>query len=416
MGKRPREEKDKKPGSTPIPMTPVAATDHPASRMDSGGFKRTLSAVVEQDAKRIASLRTRPSINVKSGLSQSSKPVPMTSPPRATRSMRNQRWNGDAQAGASSPGGWMEPMHGTNQVAAVTDDFNPVSESPNTTIRRILGTSNQPVQSLDLPLSDDKPTDQVEWSTNLSAFFDVEGFSTDQATHGRSPTPETTDFHRALSSGARKKREQGLRRTYSVAETETDDDVISQLFNRTSSAGIGSSSPAPFDFSQLPPSSPPVSLSSDLPHSALLLSSPDLSSPSFSGSPLDQPITTTATTTTYNITRRWTPEKKSSLLRQSFIPGMTKVESFDFGEFLHTSQSTPGDGGGGVEMDFGMGMGEWELFGGTGNVNGGGMESSSGAAEGMLGGGSGSSHTGLGMGSGSDGEDWLRAFSDSLGG
>lgn len=68
--------------------------------------------------------------------------------------------------------------------------------------------------------------------------------------------------------------------------TLEEDTVLSQLFNRTSSIAGPGSSPSGFDFSQLPPSSPPMSvLSSDaLPHSALLLSSPvKKNTPSVSG-------------------------------------------------------------------------------------------------------------------------------------
>ena len=194
-----------------------------------------------------------------------------------------------------------------------SDNFNPISESPNTAIRRILG-NGMPMQSLDMPLSDDgcthRPTDgsNIDWGTDLSAYFDVEGFSqpTDP-THGRSPPPETTEFHRALSSGSRRRREQ---------TSTDDDDVLSQLFNPTSSAGNLGSSPSPFDFSALPPSSPPE-MHDDLPHSALLLSSPDNSPMGFS--PLDR-----------EFTFRISPEKeKTSNLKHSFTPVDEKT-SLDF--------------------------------------------------------------------------------------
>jgi hypothetical protein len=134
--------------------------------------------------------------------------------------------------------------------------------------------------SLDLPLSDDAPSadntvnntnnnsgdgnNTFDWSTDLSAFFDVEGYALNHPSNGPAPS----------------------------IKTETDeDDSLSQLFNRTSSAMIESSpSLVPFDFSQLPPSSPPMP--SDLPHSALLLSSPDLS-------PLDSRISPAS--------GKWTP-------------------------------------------------------------------------------------------------------------
>jgi len=308
-------KRDKTTGMTPAP-TPSSHNDRPASRIDSGGgFKRTLSAVVEQDAQRIASLRYRPSAP-KSSLNQSHKAIPMTSPPRAStsasRSMRNVRWNGNAHAGASSPGGWAEPMHpGVPQ----SDNFNPVNESPNTAIRRILGTEI-PMQSLEMPLSDDgtmsRPTDAAtfNWDTDLSAFFDVEGFSLDSdPAQGRSPPAEPTKFHRALSSAARRRRE----------ETATEDeDALSQLLNRASSIGL-ESSPIPFDFSQLPPSSPPV-MPNDLPHSALLLSSPDNSPMGYS--PLDR-----------ELTYRISPEKRSGL-HQSFMPNDEK-SNLDYADPHH---------------------------------------------------------------------------------
>ena len=277
----------------------------PAPRIDtSSGLKRTLSTVVEQDAKRIASLRVRSS--GKSSLNRSSTPRPLTSPPRgsnsASRSVRNARWNVLAQAGASSPLGWAEPMQ---PIFPQSDSFDPVNESPNTAIRRILG-SDMTLQSLELPLSDDgtilRPTDRTSfnWDPDLSDFFDVERFSLDaDPAQGRPPAPQTTDFHRALPSGARRRRE-GI-------PTE-DDDVLSQLFNRTSSNGNLESSPAPFDFSQLPPSSPPM-MPTDLPHSALLLSSPDNSPMEFS--PLDR-------------YQRISPDKKSRL-HFSFTPSAKKT-------------------------------------------------------------------------------------------
>lgn len=299
--------RDKRTALTPA--TPSSDDDRPASRIDSGnGLKRTLSAVVEQDAKRIANLRSRLAAP-RSALSNAVRAIPMTSPPRAStsasRSVRNARWNVDAQAGASSPGGWAEPMHST---APQSDTFNPVNESPNTAIRRILG-SGAPAQSLDLPLSDDglmtKSADPAafNWDTDLSAFFDVEGFSLEaDPAQGRSPPAEPTDFHRALSSGARRRRE---------ATAIEDEDVLSQLFNRTSSVGNLDSSPAPFDFSQLPPSSPPA-MPSDLPHSALLLSSPDNSPMGFSR--FDR-----------ELLQRISPDKKSSL-KHSFTPIDEKID------------------------------------------------------------------------------------------
>ncbi len=270
--------------------------DRPASRVDAptpssnpgsspAGFKRTMSAVVNQDAKRIAAMR-KPSIFTSSGLKQSHQPevtAPMSSPGRHTShstqasankpNVRNAKWTGNALGtiAASSPGGYVEPMH---PPAPPSDNFNPVpptpkrqgqkynavpEDSPNTAIRKILGT-NTATQSLDMPLSDDgngisgDNATTFDWANaDLSAFFDVEGFTGDNSNM-------SMDFGQSHSLNSER--------------TEGDDDALSQLFNRTSS-GMVESSPHAFDFSQLPPSSPPVI--SDLPHSALLLSSPDLS-------------------------------------------------------------------------------------------------------------------------------------------
>ncbi|KAK4688091.1 hypothetical protein P7C73_g2025, partial [Tremellales sp. Uapishka_1] len=258
--------------------------ERPAARIDrsdspsSTGFKRSLSLVAEKDAQRIASLR-------KSTLSHSFKPSPMTSPPRASASTstttRNSKWNATAHAGRSSPGGWKD----SDTVYHHSDNFAPdeADESPNSTIKRLF--PGQPQQSLDLPLSDDGEGNGNgnDWSTDLSAFFDVEGFSMPQPqTFGLSPPSmsEPTDFHRALSSGARKRRQ-----SYPSSDAG-DEDVLSQLFNRTSSVGLQSSSPPPFDFSQLPPSSPPM-----IPHSALLLSSPDDQDHGFSPEDKETPQT-----------------------------------------------------------------------------------------------------------------------------
>lgn len=252
-------EVEKRASRIDQPPTPAASSSSPA------GFKRTMSTVVNSDAKRIAALRpTRP---IPSNLQKSFKPAPMTSPARASTAritepskpaVRNAKWNSNTGGGvaASSPGGWVEPM---DPPPPPSDNFNPmpptpkrqskvVQESPNTAIRRIMGTSS--TLSLALPLSDDATvvpdSSTFDWNADLSSFFDVEGFSMS--------TAEMT----GIAPSER---------------TEGDDDVMSQLF-RTSSAMMESS--PPFDFSQLPPSSPPVALS-DLPHSALLLSSPDLS-------------------------------------------------------------------------------------------------------------------------------------------
>ena len=226
-------------------------SDHPASRIDagtpgpSGGLKRTLSAAVERDAKRLAQLRSKPKslLNIPKTIPASS-PVRPTGPAKETTGVRNAKWNQSGVA-ASSPGGWADSMP---QPLSEIDNFDPVQASAHT---------------LDMPLSDDGhhgvTSSTVDWNTDLSAFFDLEGFSLPAQGSGAATTP--ADQFMGSHPG-------------SDVPPESDD-VVSQLFNRTSSVGFDSS-PATFDFSQLPPSSPP-NMTSDLPHSALLLSSPDLS-------------------------------------------------------------------------------------------------------------------------------------------
>lgn len=294
--RKPRDEDDAEKRASRIDHAGPSSTQPPrpipaSSPAPGSGFKRTLSTVVNQDAMRIAAMKTtaRPG---PSALKQSFKPGPMTSPVKSASTLpavRNAKWNNTPTAAASSPGGWAQHSH---PPVPPSDDFNPlhssprrsarvnaaaVQESPNTAIRRILGTANTSIQSLDLPLSDDSPNDtlqpgaqpvqMLDWTNaDLSSFFDVEGY----AMHNASAAAA-----RSAAGGSNA----GGRATSEKAEME--DDVMSQLFNRTSSAIMSNSSPAPFDFSQLPPSSPPRSI--DLPHSALLLSSPDLS-------PMDQRV------------------------------------------------------------------------------------------------------------------------------
>ncbi|WRT66568.1 uncharacterized protein IL334_003527 [Kwoniella shivajii] len=310
------------------PDIPALRIDKPSARSSDNGFKRTLSSVVEQDAKRIAALNIHPRRPLpKSNLNQTSKPIPVSSPPRgstsATKSLRDGKRN---DVTASSPGAprWSESH--SNNVLPRSDNFHtdPV-EPPATTSSKayesVVSHSENNTQSLDMPLSDDgdgnthsvehKP---LEWGRDLSAFFDVEGFSMpppqqnnniqplDGArTYGISPNEGPTDFHRSLSAETRKLRKQasshsssgsGFNGHVGTDQSTEEDDVLSQLFNRTSSVGPIESSPHPFDFSALPPSSPPIpSSSSELPHSALLLSSPDNSPIGFS--PLEQNQKTT---------------------------------------------------------------------------------------------------------------------------
>jgi hypothetical protein len=193
------------------------------------------------------------------------------------------------------------------------------------------------MQSLDLPLSDDDRGDGQErqmmpWqnsnsnvtANDMSAFFNLdtetrptERFEMSAGPHGatslKSPSPPPT-FHRT-SSAASKRR---FYTTNSNSGATDEDDVLSQLFNRTSSIGPLGSSPAPFDFSQLPPSSPPASngpssdIELELGHSALLLSSPDIASPPTPGAGAGA-----------GAHRKFSPEKKvgcqkASSLNQSF--------------------------------------------------------------------------------------------------
>ncbi|EIW70517.1 hypothetical protein TREMEDRAFT_61019 [Tremella mesenterica DSM 1558] len=222
------------------------------SSLNVSGFKRTLSVVAEKEAQRIASLRTKP--RQTSNLHLSTKPT-MTSPirgPTPSRSLRNSRWNPDAH-GASSPGGWAQSM---DVQIPNNEGFNPVDytesrgiletiedESPNAAIRRILGT-DMALQALQMPLSDDTKHSS-SWETDLSHFFQI-------------PTDANT------SSDQLRPHE------------SSDDDALSLLFHRTSSHDVFRSSSPPFDFSQLPPSSPPA-MPSSLSHSALLDSSPEYS-------------------------------------------------------------------------------------------------------------------------------------------
>lgn len=301
------------------PPMPASEGDMPATRLDSG-FKRTMSAVVDKDAKRIASLRKPPTIPRPTQLNKSfTRAAPATSPPRGSASasagVRNASRSVNTQPAASSPGGVTMPASDAQpgprrerEDHSQSIAFDP-NESPNTAIRRILGT-NMPLQSLDMPLSPDRrggADDTVDWSTtDISSYFEVGQFEMSAGPHGatalKSPSPPPP-LHRTSSSAASK------RRAYThhhPSESNEEDDVLSQLFNRTSSIGPLESSPAPFDFSQLPPSSPPASSVGpssdiDLGHSVLLLSSPNSASPVFP------------------LAHRVSPDKKSGL-KHSFTP------------------------------------------------------------------------------------------------
>lgn len=375
-------------GKTPAPH-PSSEMDMPATRLDSA-FKRTLSAAVDKDAQRIASLR-KPSIPRPTQMSTRS--GPMTSPPRgsasAAKGVRNTSRTFDTRP-ASSPGGYALPASDADQAthSQVTKveqvEFDP-NESPNTVIRRILGT-DIPLQSLEMPLSDDgreTPAHSLDWSaTDISTYFDVGSFEMSAGPNGaralRSPSPPPP-FHRTSSSAASKRR--AYTHHHQPSESDKEDDVLSQLFNRTSSIGPLDSSPAPFDFSQLPPSSPPVSThgpSSDiadladleLGHSHLLLSSPSSVSP-LGISPIDRNG------------NRVSPDKKSGL-KHSFTPQQ-------YHDTPRSDNSLQGQGGPKSAPPEYRSEDIWSHFhmtngNGTGTGPGLGMESSGDVAEHLLGG------------------------------
>ncbi|WVR06866.1 hypothetical protein IAU60_003902 [Kwoniella sp. DSM 27419] len=328
-----RPRKDKKAmaarqSSATTPM-PTSEPDIPAVRMDkpvtrsTDGFKRTLSSVVEQDAKRIAASRPKMPMP-KSALQQSTKPVPVSSPPRGSASATKSLRQDSAATAASSPatrsGAWGSvprtsqdsDLPGRSAVLN-SDSFHtdPVQPSPIAPSRvqagsRVPSASGATMQSLDMPLSDDGTVEDPvqtasvsrnDWRQDLSALFDVEGFAMPPNTVTQSQPVHNRKAHvespRRTSARLRRNANAASSTSAITAHNATDpsteeDDVLSQLFNRTSSVGMSSPN-LPFDFSSLPPSSPPACLGSDLPHSALLLSSPDESPLGYS--PLDQKAT-----------------------------------------------------------------------------------------------------------------------------
>ena len=237
------------------------------------GFKRTLSSVVNNDAERIAASRAK-----KSRAEGHPRLAPITSPIRAStsavKSVRNTKWNADAPA-ASSPGGWAE----TPQAAERTGNAAITLESPNTVIRRILG--DEFTKAMNAPASDGatSQTSAIDWSTDFSTLFDL-------------PTDQVPD-----------------------QSTSDADEILTQLFNGTSSAPPTSPHVA-FDFSQLPPSSPPA-MPSDPPQPHQLYSSPILSD-AYSVSPADYP------------TSRSSPGKGKSKLKHGFTPEDVKMHESAF--------------------------------------------------------------------------------------
>lgn len=328
---------------------PSSDIDMPATRVDSASasaFKRTMSSVVNKDAKRIASLR-KPNVPLPRP-TPLSKPMPMTSPPRGSASATKTVPHAHAHPNgisappplpmaASSPAVKTRHTVKTEPTQEDHDEFDP-NESPGTAIRRILGT-NMPLQSLDMPLSDDieggrggasrqEQGDTVDWSsTDISTFFNLDSFEMPAGPdgHGHGARPPASHSHQPQPPPFARTHSTRMAYTHtgggggSSASTGEEDDVLSQLFNRTSSIGafdgIGSSPrPMPFDFSQLPPSSPPVSASDlDLGHSVLLLSSPGSGSASASPN-IPPPLAPHPHV-------RTSPEKdRKSSLKHSFTP------------------------------------------------------------------------------------------------
>lgn len=279
-----KEKKNAPPkaAATPTPELPSS----PAFGSTSGGFKRTLSAVAEQDAKRIATQRSRP--NVKSGLSASVKPVPATSPVRPLNTTRHAVSRGARSSisipalqpvAASSPG--FAPAPHMTLAPASSPPRNARSSRPEqptrTSPRRrasVAQAEPQPVgvESLAMPLSDDMADGgnavvaDADWSTQLSALLGPGAVTGAQMGHADAQIdPASTS-----SSGEKRKRAEDNKGREPSASSE--DDLLSQLFE--AETGPETSSPAftKFDFSQLPPSSPPLMPTADY---STLLSSPD---------------------------------------------------------------------------------------------------------------------------------------------
>lgn len=254
---------------------------------DRAGFKRTLTQVAEKDSDRINNRRKATTTRAKTPAPRA-RAEPQTSPPRPSVPLpRSVRVAAAATSvgGMSSPGGWQDefsgtPMHYGGNSAGFTH--------------------HRPMPSLAMPLSDDgtgqNDAQPLQWHEDITAFFNVDGgFNMGagaEASPSRSPAQPISSMDARNVSSA-------LRNTMMAPPTSdaveaSEDDILSELFNRTSSFGRSSSlgrtssfgrsssfgeygsSPSQqnkFDFSQLPPSSPPA-IPSNLPHSALLFSSP----------------------------------------------------------------------------------------------------------------------------------------------
>lgn len=257
-----------------------AKKEKEAAAAKEKGFKRTLTQVVEKDARRIADMRKTTKTPAPRG--RPPKAVPATSPSRAPapKAVRNAKFAASTAVAASSPGGYARSIDNAHPStpASTTTPMGP-TESPNTVLRRILDSA---MPSLALPLSDDgsgAANSTVDWNPDLSAFFNVDGFAMSGSAR---VSPQQRVSEVTVSSALRKQVSADDDADPSIRPASSEDDVFSQLFQRTSSVGdfdASSHTSSPFDFSQLPPSSPP-SLPSNLPHSALLLSSP-------SGSPAE---------------------------------------------------------------------------------------------------------------------------------
>ncbi|WVQ81769.1 hypothetical protein IAT38_003894 [Cryptococcus sp. DSM 104549] len=342
--------RDRRSKTSTVGHSSRASSEHPTAPPSSGpvtrsadGFRRTLTNVVNSDAKRFA-LRHK-GRGPESPPREHARAGPMTSPPRGSASAAISLRSAKYAGAASSPGGYAEamgqypssePVEGESRFQREATEKDDEEEEEQEEMRapptqrtlhhpghahpshphshhhshphaqaaprvtRAHPQSDVHDQSQDLPLSDDgahpKPeaSTQVDWNADISALFDVEGFmptpDPDAQAENHAQLPSTSHtFPTRGHLGANSPRGRHHPTSSSAADfgdiadtdsTMEEDTVLSQLFNRTSSMAGPSSSPA-FDFSQLPPSSPPMSvLSSDtLPHSALLLSSPAKKTP-----------------------------------------------------------------------------------------------------------------------------------------
>ncbi|KAI9639319.1 uncharacterized protein MKK02DRAFT_39617 [Dioszegia hungarica] len=326
---RPRSTNPKPiiPRNPPIHLTARAAAAAGKGKAGSASsstatFKRTLSAVVEEDAKRIASRRpssTTPAVRSNLNPARNAPaPAPATSPAQSTRAktMRNASWkNPQGNQVASSPGGWVNP---DARAVTASEAFEPVASSAAQPASGSRGFNTQSgIQSLQLPQSEDQFQIAGNWDTDHSTLFDFEAFEqrNDKAEgshHGhQQPLRRSPRKHIPRSHG------------HGHGHAPSDTDPLSGFYP-TSTAPGPSSPRSNFDFSALPPSSPPFIPGAANYHvlgphanaqgggiASLLMSSPDFSPSSLFGpSPTDS----------NGVPVRLTPEKNKSGLRNSFTP------------------------------------------------------------------------------------------------